>query len=156
MSKNLRLILAALLVVIGLFGEKTLEILKDNIDVVNTPSVDISEPSLSYKTLVQPIVDINIEGKDAKQLRDFFMTVSDVVESDPGFIETTGIFSEFNKTSGGLNFSGLELKNKYPTLGEEIDTALARSIGLEDIKLTVEKRKDLCDCLDAIAWGVGR
>lgn len=154
MSKNIRLILAGILLVVGLFGEQALEFIKDNVDIVNTPSVDITEPSLSYKTLVKGVVDLDIDKKDARQISDFFLEVSDVVSSDPGFLDSTGQFREFNIKSGGLNFAGLELKNKYPTLGEKIDGIIVQSIGSEDAELTDKKRKDLCDCLNAIAWSV--
>ena len=62
----------------------------------------------------------------------------------------------FNKTSGGLNFSGLEMKNKYEKLGENIDMVIAATIGLENVPMTAEVRKNLCDCLDAIAWSVNQ
>ena len=76
------------------------------------------------------------------------------MRTDPGFLDTTGTFREFNVKAGGLNFAGLELNDKYPTLGDEIDSVLQSTVGLEDAKLSDEKRKDLCDCLNAIAWGV--
>ena len=156
MSKQFRLILAGILIVVGLFGEQILEFAKNNVNIVNTPSVDVSEPDLSYKTLVEPIVKMDIDSKDAKQISDFFVTLSDVVELDPGFVDTTEKFMVFNKTSGGLNFSGLEMKNKYEKLGENIDMVIAATIGLENVPMTAEVRKDLCDCLDAIAWSVNQ
>lgn len=154
MSNAVKLILACLLTVAALFGEQVVEIIKNNVEIINTPSVNIDEPSLEYKTLVQKIVAVDIEKKDAKQISDFFLEVADVVNSDPGFLASTGKFREFNIKSGGLNFAGLELKDKYPNLGEEIDSVITNTIGLEDQELTSEKRKDLRDCLNAIAWGV--
>ena len=154
MSKTVKLILAMLLTVAALFGEQIVDIIKNNVEIINTPSVNVDEPTLEYKTLVQNIVAMNVEKKDAIQISEFFLEVADVVESDPGFLDSTGKFREFNIKSGGLNFAGLELKDKYPNLGEEIDNAVVNTIGLEDSALTGEKRKDLCDCLNAIAWGV--
>ena len=154
MSKTVKLILAMLLTVAALFGEQIVDIIKNNVEIINTPSVNVDEPTLEYKTLVQNIVAMNVEKKDAIQISEIFLEVADVVESDPGFLDSTGKFREFNIKSGGLNFAGLELKDKYPNLGEEIDTAVVNTIGLEDSALTGEKRKDLCDCLNAIAWGV--
>ena len=154
MSKTVKLILAMLLTVAALFGEQIVDIIKNNVEIINTPSVNVDEPTLEYRTLVQNIVAMDVEKKDATQISEFFLEVADVVESDPGFLDSTGKFREFNIKSGGLNFAGLELKDKYPNLGEEIDTAVVNTIGLEDSALTGEKRKDLCDCLNAIAWGV--
>ena len=108
MSNTVKLVLALVLTVAALFGEKVIDIVKNNVNVINTPSVDIPEPSLEYKTLVQKIVDLDIEEADAKQISDFFLQVSDVVSSDPGFLDSTGKCREFNIKSGGLNFAGLE------------------------------------------------
>ena len=154
MSNTVKLVLALVLTVAALFGEKVIDIVKNNVNVINTPSVDIPEPSLEYKTLVQKIVDLDIEEADAKQISDFFLQVSDVVSSDPGFLDSTGKFREFNIKSGGLNFAGLELKDKYPTLGEDIDAVIANTIGLEDSDLDQANREDLTECLIAIAWSV--
>ena len=154
MSNTIKLILAALLTVAAFFGEQVVEIIKNNVEIINTPSVNIDEPTLEYKTLVQKIVAVDIEEKDARQISDFFLEVSDVVSSDPGFLDSTGKFREFNIKSGGLNFAGLDLKDKYPNLGEEIDSVVVNTVGLEDSELTDKKRKDLCNCLNAIAWGV--
>ena len=154
MSKGLRLALAGILLVIGLFGEQILDFVKDNVEIINTPSVNIPEPELEYKTLVEPIVAMDIDFNDAKQISVFFTTLSDVVEFDPGFVDTTEKFMVFNKTSGGLNFSGLKINDKYDKLGESIDMAIANTVGLENVPLTAEMREDLCDCLDAIAWSV--
>ena len=154
MSNTVKLILAAILVVAALFGEQIIEIVKNNVEIVNTPSVNVDEPTLEYKTLVQKVVDMDIDKKDATQISDFFLEVADVVKSDPGFLDSTGKFREFNIKSGGLNFAGLDLKDKYPNLGEEIDSIIVNTIGLEDGQLTAEKRKSLHDSLSAIAWGV--
>ena len=154
MSNTVKLFLAALLTVVALFGEQVVEIIKNNVEVINTPSVNIDDPSLEFKTLMEKIISLEIEKQDAKQISDFFLELSDVVRTDPGFLDTTGTFREFNVKAGGLNFAGLELNDKYPTLGDEIDSVLQSTVGLEDAKLSDEKRKDLCDCLNAIAWGV--
>lgn len=154
MPNAVKLILATILVVAALFGEQIIEIVKNNVEIVNTPSVNVDEPTLEYKTLVQKVVDMDIDKKDATQISDFFLEVADVVKSDPGFLDSTGKFREFNIKSGGLNFAGLDLKDKYPNLGEEIDSIIVNTIGLEDSQLTAEKRKSLHDSLSAIAWGV--
>ena len=154
MSKKIRLILALILVGASLFGEKIIEIVKNNVEIVNVPSVNVDEPTLEYKTLVKNITNMDIEKDHARQISDFFLELSDVVWSDPGFLDSTGKFREFNIKSGGLNFAGLELKDKYPLLGEEIDKVIINTIGLEESELTDEKRKNLRDCLNGVAWGV--
>tara|TARA_B100002019_G_scaffold22370_1_gene17006 strand:- start:178 stop:648 length:471 start_codon:yes stop_codon:yes gene_type:complete len=154
MSAKLRLILAGVLVFVGLFGQQIFSFVKENVEIVNIPSVEKEEPNLTYKTLVQDITDLDIEPQDARQLGDFFSELADVVKTDPGFIKTTGVFRDFNVRAGGLNFAGLEIKNKYPSLGQEIDGAIMDTLGDQDVSLTDEKRKELVDCLNAIAWSV--
>lgn len=154
MSAKLRLILAGVLVFVGLFGQQIFSFVKENVEIVNIPSVEKEEPSLTYKTLVQDITDLDIEPQDARQLGDFFSELADVVKTDPGFIKTTGVFRDFNVRAGGLNFAGLEIKNKYPSLGQEIDGAIMDTLGDQDVSLTDKKRKELVDCLNAIAWSV--
>ena len=154
MSKKLRLILATVLLVVGLFGESVYSYIKENVEIVNIPSTKFDPPTIEYKTLVQNITDMDREKQDAKQIGDFFSELSSVVRTDPGFVKTTGVFREFNMRAGGLNFAGLELKDKYPLLGEEVDKAIMDTLGKEDLALTDNKRKDLCDCLNAVAWSV--
>tara|TARA_R100001594_G_scaffold33875_1_gene62665 strand:- start:72 stop:545 length:474 start_codon:yes stop_codon:yes gene_type:complete len=155
MSKITRMILAIVLCVGAIFGEQIIDFVKNiEIEIDPTPSVDVVEPSLTYKEVVKDIVSLNIETQDAKQISDFFSELADVVSADPGFIQTTGNFREFNMTAGGLNFAGLELKDKYPSLGEEIDEVIVSSIGSEDQNLTDTKRSELVKCLDAVAWAV--
>ena len=153
MSNTLKLILAGILVVASLFGERIVELIK-TIEVDNTPSVNIVEPSLEYKDIVKEIVVVDIEKKDAKQISDFFSELASVVENDLGLIQTTKNFRDFNSLAGGLNFAGLELKDKYPSLGEHIDQSIVDSIGKENNPLSPEKRSNLVECLRAVAWAV--
>ena len=155
MSKTTRIILAAFLCFTAFFGESILDFVKNNVEIIDdTPVVNVVEPSMAYKEVVKNIVSMNIEKSDAKQISDFFAELASVVDYDPGFIITTGDFREFNMTAGGLNFAGIELKNKYPNLGEEIDKAISNSVGVQDQKLTQDKRSELVKCLNAIAWAV--
>ena len=153
MSDTLKLILAGILIVASLFGNNIVEFIK-TIEVDNTPSVEVVEPSLSYKDVVKEIVSVEIEKKDAQQISDFFSELASVVESDLGLIKTTKNFRDFNSLAGGLNFAGLELKDKYPSLGEHIDQSIVDSIGKDNAPLSPDKRSDLVECLRAVAWAV--
>ena len=154
MSNTVKIVTALILCFAALFGEPVVDWLKNNVEIVNTPSVDVVEPSLAYKEVVKDIVSLDIDAKDAKQISDFFSELASVVNNDPGFIQTTGNFREFNMTAGGLNFAGLELKDKYPNLGEKIDEVIVSSIGPEDQELSNSKRSELVKCLGGIAWAV--
>ena len=154
MTKMTRIIVAGLLIVFAFFGESILESVKDNLDQEESIVVNVVEPNEAWKAKVKNIVTLDITDEDARKISNFFSTFADVVKHDPGFISNTEIVREFNMTAGGLNFAGTEMKDKYPMLGELIDEAISSAIGLENVKLTDEKRTELVQCLRAIAWGV--
>lgn len=142
------------LVMISFFGKQIAEILSQieiNPPVVVDPDLDIPN---SDKLLVDNIVGMEISGSDASQIHDFFVQLADVVLHDDGLIATTGQFREFNRVAGGLNFGGLEMKNKYPDLGEEIDDLIMQALGPENSGMDASKRSKLVRTLNAIAWAV--
>ncbi len=147
-----RLLAAIVLVVAGIFGEPIWDKLKD-IDLTPKPPITVVEPSLEYKTLVKPIIDMEIEGNDSILMSTFFDQLSSVVRNDEQFIKTTGQFRQFNITAGGLNFKN-QIKGDYPDLGETIDGIIMQSIGKEDKAMDSKTRTDLSDTLNAISWGV--
>ena len=155
MSNSVKLFLIAVLLIGGLWGENIRELVKDNIDVIDeSHKTTIPEPSTGYRSLVQPLREMDIDSKDASQIRDFFWQLSQIVQNEPNIIKTTGQFREFNKVSGGLNFAGLEMKNKYPDLGEAIDDIIMDALGKEDVPLDSKKREALYNVLHAIAWSM--
>jgi hypothetical protein len=154
MSDSLRIILALCLVAGALFGERVVDLVKNNIEVVNEPVVSINEPALEYKELVKPITDLDISSDDAKMLSAFYLEMADVIEKDNGTIGSTGEFRNFNMMAGMLHFN-TSLKDKYDTLGEDIDTAIVETIGKQSVSLE-DKREELVSVLEAIAWSVNK
>lgn len=154
MSDSLRIFLALCLVVGALFGEKVIDTVKNNVEIVNDPVVSVDEPSLEYKELVKPITDLNIATDDAQMLSAFYLELADVIEQDNGTIDSTGEFRNFNIMAGMLHFN-TSLKDKYDTLGEDIDTAIVETIGKQSVSLE-DKREDLVSVLEAIAWSVNK
>jgi len=154
MSKLTRLIVAGLLITFAFFGESILK----NLANVNKPDesvvVNVVEPNADWKAKVKNIVNLDVGKEDSSRLSNFFNECADVVQNDPGFIDSTAVFREFNTTAGGLNFAGTEMKDKYPKLGELIDECIVLAIGLDNVNLTPEKREELVQCLRAIAWAV--
>lgn len=153
MSDSFRIIMALCLIAASLFGEKVIDLVK-NIDPIDSPIVSVNEPSLEYKELVKPIVDLDISSDDAKMISAFYLEMADVVEKDNSVINSTGEFRNFNMMAGMLHFN-TSLKDKYDTLGEDIDSAIVGAIGKQSISLD-DKRKDLVSVLEAIAWSVNK
>lgn len=150
MNKNIKIILAFVLCICAIFGDKII----NSIPLPKPIPQEINvEPSEEYKLLVKDIVAVDIEKQDAKLISTFFSEMADVVKNDTSFIKTTGQFRKFNIVSGGLNFNN-NIKGKYPTLAESIDKAIVQSVGKEDITMDEAKRAKLVNCLNAVSWGV--
>ena len=150
-DKTSKIILVVVLVFACLVGKPIIEALQGA--EVTPVDPKVVEPSLTNKTLVQELTLLDIDKKDKKQLSDYFLTLADVVKTEPGLIKTTEQFKNFNSIAGQLNFTGLDLKDKYANLGESIDEIIIATLGKENEDLTQEARTSLVNVLNAISWG---
>lgn len=153
MSDNTRLTLAIALVIIGLFGEKVAQLVKDNVEIVDETVSLVDEPSLENKELVKPITEIDIEPQDSKLISSFYLELSDVINKDDSIIQYTEQFRNLNTFAGVLHFN-TSLLGKYENLGEKIDSAIANAIGKQNVAMDEDKREDLVEILNAVAWSV--
>jgi hypothetical protein len=151
MNKKLKLLLASAVCVIGIFGESTFDAIK-NISPAKI-TVKIDEPSIEYKTLVQPVVETSFSSEDSDLLFYFYSEMADIINTDKEFIQTTEQFRKFNMFAGELYFN-TKLKDKYENLGEDIDNVIVQSIGKESVSLDSSKREKLVQTLNALSWGV--
>lgn len=150
-DKTSKIILVVILVFACLVGKPIIEALQGA--EVTPVEPKVVEPSLTNKTLVEELTLLDIDKKDKKQLSDYFLTLADVVKTEPGLIKTTEQFKSFNSIAGQLNFTGLDLKDKYANLGESIDEIIIATLGKENEDLTQEARTSLVNVLNAISWG---
>ena len=150
-DKTSKIILVVVLVFACLVGKPIIEALQGA--EVTPVEPKVVEPSLTNKTLVQELTLLDIDKKDKKQLSDYFLTLADVVKTEPGLIKTTEQFKNINSIAGQLNFTGLDLKDKYANLGESIDEIIIATLGKENEDLTQEARTSLVNVLNAISWG---
>jgi len=153
MNKKFRLMLGLLICVIGLVGEPLFNAIKNVNIIPNKVEVTVVEPPIELKTLVDPVIQIDIKSEDADLLSCFYLEMADVINDDSVFLQNTEQFRTFNITAGKLYFS-TKLKDKYENLGESIDKIIIQSIGVENVPLDTSKRKKLVDVLKAIAWSV--
>jgi len=160
MTVGIKRMMAVTFIVLGLVGEplfdKVVKLVKDNVDIVGPSPVVVDEPSDSQKRMVKSVVDVEISKEHAGLMAPFFIEVANVIETDPGFLTTTGQFREFNIMAGAMNFAGQEIKGVYPNLGASIDEALLAAIGKENAPLSGDRRARLIDILRAISWGVSQ
>lgn len=153
MSENVRLTLAIIVLLVGLFGEKAVQFVKDNVEIVDGVTYSVSEPSIEYKELVKPITEIEISKEDSELISSFYLELSDVISKDDSIIEYTEQFRNLNTFAGVLHFNS-SLLGKYESLGKNIDLAIAETIGKQNVNLDDNKRKDLAEVLNAVAWSV--
>ena len=154
MNDFTRIVLIGILLSVGFFGEQILEFAKNNVDII-TPTVTVDEPSLEDKELVRPITNIDFSKEDAELISAYFTELASVVDKDSTVITNTSEFANFNLMSGVLYFD-TSFADKYETLGENVESAVQNSIGLESAPLDDKKRNDLVNTLKAIAWSVNQ
>lgn len=140
MNENTRLILATAVLLVGLFGEKFVQLVKDNVEIVDDVTYTVGEPSLENRELVKPITEINIEPQDAELISSFYLELSDVILKDDTIIEYTEQFRNLNTFAGVLHFN-TSLLGKYENLGEKIDSAIADAIGKQNVAMDKDKEK---------------
>lgn len=156
MNKKARLLVGLAICIIGLVGEPVLEIIKNfdfNNNNNNVVVVVDDAPSEDLKTLVNPIIELDISSDDADLIACFYSELSDIVANDKEFVDSTKKFRDFNITTGKLYFAN-RLKNKYESLGEQIDDVIVQTIGKESVSIDDDKRQKLVDALNAVAWSV--
>jgi len=155
MSDNLRIFLALVVIMVGLFGEKAAEFVRDNVEIVDDTTYTVSEPSLENRELVKPITEIKIDPKDAELISSFYLELSDVITKDDSIIEYTEQFRNLNTFAGILHFDAA-MRGKYEGLGEKIDSAIANAIGKQNVVMDNDKKEDLSEILSAVAWSVAQ
>jgi len=153
MSDNTKLTLAIALVIIGLFGEKVAQLVKDNVEIVDETVSLVDEPSLENKELVKRITEMDIAPQDSELISSFYLELSDVMNKDDSIIQYTEQFRNLNTFAGVLHFN-TSLLGKYENLGEKIDSAIANAIGKQNVAMDEDKREDLVEILNAVAWSV--
>lgn len=160
MTDSTKLSIGLIIVALGLFWPKIKESINLPDDSFGSSTVNVvfekvDEPSDALKEDVAGISDL-VVGDDADddkiRLAQFYAQLSHIVRDEPGFIQTTGQFREYNSTAGQINYAGLSMKGKYSGLGQAIDEAIVGQIGLENITLDVDRRDDLAKILAAISW----
>jgi hypothetical protein len=162
MTDSTKFSIGLILIAAGLFWPRikdriNIESPKQGTTTVNVVFEKVAVPTPALQSLTANIGTLVVgedAGVDKIRLAQFYAQLSHVVRNEPGFIQNTGQFREYNAMAGQINFAGLSLKDKYPGLGDAIDSAIATAIGLENISLDQNKRNDLANVLAAISWSL--
>lgn len=104
-------------------------------------------PSPEMQEIVKAVVPIK-----EPELAVFYGDFADVVKRDSEIIRTTGDLVLAHSKAGQLCFQSTGLKGKYPTLANDVNTAIAKALGEDDVSMTPERRQRTVDVFLALEW----
>ena len=154
-QKNVLLVLAGLLIVVGLLKPDFSNILGPNkpavVDVLELP--EPTDPAVK-KEADDVVVLLKEAGakNDAKRLRDLYIDLAKLVELDgeDEVVKSTEEIRQANSLAGVM--LRLDIKGKYPNLAKEAKEVVVASIGDDQILLSKELRVKAVEGLNALAW----
>ena len=157
-GKNLLLIVAALLVVVGLTKPDLSRFINkpsDNnvVDVINV--IKPSDPAILEKC--EAVIEAIKSGPssrsvDGKRLAALYLDIATLVELDGEdlVITDTESLRQANKLAGLM--LRLDMKNKYPKLKDAAQDVVVQSIGDDHVSLDAKLRKQAANGFRALAW----
>lgn len=123
--------------------------------VPNTPHPappPVPEPT-PIETEMKALV-AEVEPFSVPELVPFYRDFADILRRDETIVRTTGDIREAYTRAGRLAFQRTGLQDRTAGLGEKVDSALAKAIGLQNVSLTPELRERAVAAFEAIAWAV--
>lgn len=155
MNKNLLLLIAVALIGIGIF--------KPNFLSINSPlSVDTNTLTFVKPTNAELLDECDAVTKcfdkssnsnnDAKRLASLYSDIAQLIELDEKdeVIKNTEEIRQANRLAGLM--LKLDIKGKYPDLGEKAQALIIASIGDDSVPLDSDLRKKAVDGFRALAW----
>ena len=155
-TKNLLLVLAVILILLGLF-KPDLSFLTPTINPNNVDVVELVAPT--DETVKKEADDVVLLLKNAKadkldlfRLRDLCLDLGRLVELDEEneVIKSTEEIRQANSLSGAM--LRLDVKGKYANLPKESPDVIVASIGDDHINLSKELRPKAVAGFNALAW----
>jgi hypothetical protein len=154
-QKNVLLILAGLLIVVGLLKPDFSNILGPNKPVA-IDVLELSEPT--DEAVRKEAFDVasllkEVGAKeDAKRLRDLYLDLAKLVELDGEneVVKNTEEIRQANSLAGVM--LRLDIKGKYPDLAKETKEVVVAAIGDDQILLSKELRTKAVEGFNALAW----
>lgn len=105
----------------------------------------ILKPPVDAPLVVPSAVLAGVSSSDAKQLRDFYAAMAEIIVRDgvsaSPVVRTTFDLRNRHRDALQSAFANTAMVGKYPGLGERLDTYLLDAIGKLDVPLTPESRR---------------
>lgn len=152
--KNLLLVIAGILIVIGLFKPDLSSFkpspINENVVVVEKPS------NAEILDECQDVIDALKADSDRKtdgtRLASLYSDLATLVSLDGEdlVIKNTEEIRQANRLSGAM--LKLDIKGKYPKLAKATNSVIVSSIGDDSVMLDAKLRQDAVDGFKALAW----
>ena len=119
--------------------------------------IEIPTPSPVMKEVVKGVTELIVGEKayvDGQELAMFYMDLADIIERDgeKQTIEDTAKFRLLHVRAGNFMFQKTGMDGRYQNLGQEVNSVLEKQIGLKIVLLDEQKRHDIVEVLEALAW----
>lgn len=156
MNKNLLLILASILIIVGV-TKPDLQLLLNKPNIVENIVVITPPSDEKVKELCRPIIESlrdgdSLRNKDGRRLSDLYFDLATLIELDGEneVVKTTEEIRQANSLSGLM--LRLNIKGKYPGLTEAAYNFLVSQIGDDIVPLDSNLRSKAVDTFKALAW----
>ena len=155
-TKNILLIIAGLLILIGLLKPDISNLL-NNDKQSNSVIINLEKPSeylLDECELVIKSLKAGSSSRtnDGKNLASLYSDLAKLIalEEDKEIIKTTEEIRQANSLSGIM--LGLDIDGVYPQLAENCNSVIISTIGEDNVSLDKELRKKAVEGFNALAW----
>ena len=154
-SKNILLIIGALLIGYGLIGPSLKNMVNNN-SVVNKVNV-VMPLDVSLKSNCEKVTAIFKQGSgdknyDGLKLASLYSDLAKLISLDAEneVVKNTDQIRDANSLAGKLY--DLNLEGKYPDLASTTNNVIVQHIGDDNIVLDTELRKKAVDAFNGLAW----
>jgi hypothetical protein len=153
--KNLLLVLAGLLIVIGLFKPDLSSVIKpssinENVVVIEKPSnTEILDECQDVIDALKASGDRKVDGKRLASLYSDLATLVGL-DGEDLVVKNTEEIRQANRLTGAM--LKLDIKGKYPELAKATNSIIVSSMGDDSVMLDEKLRQDAIDGFKALAW----
>ena len=117
-----------------------------------TPQPDVvpePEPVSEMQELVS-----EVEPYSVPELVPFYTEFANIIQNDSTVIKTTGQIREAHIRALLLAFQKTDMASRTEGLGDKVNAALAKSLGMKDVELTPELRDRAVETFKALSHAV--
>lgn len=155
MNKNLVLVVAGLLILVGLTKldlSRFVPSVPSNVDVMELTAPTDKNVKKEADDVVSLLKASSGSKSEFRKLRDLSLDLGRLVELDGEdlVIKNTNEIRQANSIAGPM--LKLDIKGKYPDLAKEAKEVIVAAIGDDDIILSPELRVKAVDGFNALAW----